>query len=108
MKTSTSIFRSLLVLSLAAVAITACRRDDKDEDNDTSSASDNAFAEASYNDMSTIADQASYGSLTTYKLASGDEGSLLSACATVTHDSANASDPDSITVDFGTTNCLCL
>jgi len=107
MNTTKSIIKSILVLSLSAVVMTSCRRD-KEEDNDTASSSDNSFAEASFNDLSVIGNQASYGSVTTYRLATGDEGSLLSACAVVTHDSANATNPDTITINFGTTNCLCL
>ncbi|MEW6469782.1 MAG: hypothetical protein AB1458_12700 [Bacteroidota bacterium] len=106
MRTKGIFLKSMIVFATAGMLFTGCRRED--EDNDTSSASDNAFAEASFNDITAIADQASYGSVNTYRTASGDQNSLLSACATVTHDSANASDVDSITINFGTTNCQCL
>jgi|ERR1051326_3678961 hypothetical protein len=106
MKTTVKfIFRSMLVLTAVAVVVTGCRKK-KEEDNDTGSASDNAFAEASYNDMSTIGDQASTGTMSTFRNGN-DEGSLLSACATITFNNANSSDNDSITVDFGSTNCMC-
>ncbi|HEY6159965.1 MAG TPA: hypothetical protein VI112_02050, partial [Bacteroidia bacterium] len=78
MKTTVKfIFRSMLVLTAVAVVVTGCRKK-KEEDNDTGSASDNAFAEASYNDMSTIGDQASTGTMSTFRNGN-DEGSLLSA-----------------------------
>jgi hypothetical protein len=85
--------------------MSGCRKKN-DEDNDTGAATDNAFAEATYNDMSTIGDQASTGNMSTYRN-STDEGSLLSNCATITFNNAVSSNNDTMTVDFGTTNCLC-
>lgn len=105
MNTQKLIFRSLLVMSLSSVVITGCKREE--EDNDTSAANDNSFAEGAYNDIGVIADQASYGSLSTYRNSSGDDGSFLSACATITFDSIIPTDPDTLLVDFGPTNCQC-
>jgi hypothetical protein len=66
------------------------------------SSNDNSVAENTFADVNAIADQASLSnSLSTYRNA--DMGGILSACATVTRDSVN----HTITVDFGTTNCLC-
>jgi hypothetical protein len=105
MKTKKFILSSLLLMTAAAILFTGCRKREE-EDNDTSSASDHAFAESSFNDLSTIAEQASTGSLSTFKV-EGDEASLLSACATITFNNANTSNTDTLTIDFGTTNCLC-
>jgi hypothetical protein len=102
MNTSKIIFRSAFIFATAAVLFTSCRRDE--EDNDTSASSDNALAEATYSDVTNIADEAGRtGGLTNYRV--GDDAGILSACATVTFDSLNTIDQDTITVNFGTTNC---
>jgi hypothetical protein len=103
-KAAKSIFSIFLVAAAVSLVMSSCRKKDE-EDNDTGAATDNAFAESSFNDLSAIGDQASTGSLTSYR--SGDDGSLLSACATITFNNATSSDNDTLTVDFGTTNCLC-
>ncbi len=105
MKTRTFIFKSLLILTAAAIAFTGCRKKEE-EDNDTSAASDNSTAESSFNDLATIAEQGSTGSVTSFRNAS-DEGSLLSNCATVTINNAVSTNNDTVTVDFGTVNCMC-
>ena len=102
--TAKFIFRSILLVATVSFVLSGCKKKEK-EDNDTSSASDNAFAEASYNDMSTIGDQASTGSMTSYRF--GGDGSLLSACAVISFGNAVTSDNDTMNVDFGSTNCLC-
>lgn len=105
MKTKKFIISSLVLLTTAAILFTGCRKREE-EDNDTSSASDHAFAEGCFNDLSSIAEQASDGSMTTFRNG-GDNGTLLSACATVTWDTLNQSNTDTLTIDFGNTNCLC-
>lgn len=99
--------KSLVVLSLLGLSVLAgCRKEKDEPDSDTSTAIDNSFAEATYNDVSAMADQAAgNGTLTTFK-GTNDETIMLSPCATVTHDSISS--PRVITIDFGTTNCLCL
>ena len=96
-----------LKLGLLASALTAslffssCRRDSNGKDSDTTIAADNALSEFIYEDADHIADDASGKqtgeNLGNYKTASN--------CATVTHDTL--SNPKTITVDFGPTNCLC-
>ena len=105
MKTNRLLLFALLTASISAAFITGCRKDE--EDNDTSASGDNAFAEATFNDVNNIADEAGYsGSVSAYRLGSGnDEGSLLTSCATVTFDSLNTADQDTIHINFGTTNC---
>jgi hypothetical protein len=94
-------------LGLFALALTgsmyliSCNRNVKNTDKDTEAASDNSLGEFIYDDVNNIADDASGkktgDNLGNYKTASN--------CATVTHDTLSS--PKLITVDFGTTNCLC-
>ena len=91
----------------SAVLISGCKKDKEDPlDADVSSASDNSFAESTFDDIANIADQAGDNdSLSTYR--SGDtDVRLLSTCATVTKDTTVV--PHTITINFGTTNCLCV
>ena len=106
MKTRKFIISSLIVMTAAAILFTGCRKREE-EDNDASGASDHAFAEGSFNDIGTIAEQASQGSISAYFRNGDDDASLLSACATITFDTLNSSNIDTITVDFGPTNCNC-
>jgi hypothetical protein len=99
----------MLMLSLAiGLTFSACRKN-KDEDildKDTSSASDNAFAENTYNDVNNMADEAAKGNLSSYVIAnSSDDRNMLSTCATITRDTTVS--PRLITIDFGASNCLC-
>jgi hypothetical protein len=97
------LIRSLPMLAASALLITGCRRQD-DEDNDTSAAADNAFADAMYSDVTNITDEAGRtGSLSNYRIS--DSEGILTGCATITFDSLQPSDLDTMTIDFGTTNC---
>ncbi|MFL5763996.1 MAG: hypothetical protein ACJ77K_08655 [Bacteroidia bacterium] len=103
---SKKIFRYMMVAASIGMLFTSCRRDKDEKDMDTSSASDNALAEGTYNDVNNIADQASNGSLSTYMVPlQSDEKSMMSACATITNDTSVT--PHILTIDFGTTNCTC-
>lgn len=89
---------------MSALFFGSCNRNkinDKNKDNDTSIASDNALSEFAYNDALNISDEAATlntgDNLGNYKTASN--------CATVTHDTTT--NPKTITVDFGNINCLC-
>lgn len=108
MKTSKIIFGTLMLVTLSGIMFTGCRKPEK-EDNDTSTTNDNAFAEGTFNDMATIAEQASTGSVSTFRNGNGDDVSLLSNCATITWDTLNNSNVDTLTVDFGNSvpGCLC-
>jgi hypothetical protein len=101
MKTNRIILATVL-LATAAFVFTGCRREE--EDTDTSASGDNALAESTFNDVTNISDEAGYnGSLSNYR--SGDNEGVLSACATITVDSLNTADQDTIHINFGTTNC---
>lgn len=95
-----SIVAGSLFLSLFA---TACKKE-KEVDNDTGSASDNNLAESLFSEVKNITDAAATGTLgsTGYK-ASWD--TTILGCATVIHDTTVS--PRTLTIDYGTTNCLC-
>ncbi|HNB81034.1 MAG TPA: hypothetical protein PLP34_02895 [Chitinophagaceae bacterium] len=99
----TPFVRMALAFTLLSTVLylSSCNRRDKDKDTDTQLASDFSFSENTYNDVLNIADNAS-------ETASGDHLSSYktsSNCATVTHDTISI--PHTITIDFGSTNCLC-
>jgi hypothetical protein len=105
MKIKTS-FAILITTAVVSILIPSCRKDKDDDDKDTMTARDNALAEGHFNDAANIADQAATGSLSSYLSPSGTEvKSMLSTCATITHDTTIS--PRLITINFGTTNCLC-
>lgn len=95
-----------MTVAVISVVFISCKKEKDDDDKETTSSKDNALAEGTYNDVANIADQASTGSLSTY-LAPDNSGykSMLSTCATVTRDTISV--PRLITIDFGSTNCLC-
>lgn len=105
MKTRHIFLNAFAVMAVVTFSLTSCKKED--EDSDTTGASDNALAEATYQDAGNIADEAGSGALSNYRLDPSEAGGLLSACAVVTRDSANHADQDTITVDFGTSNCYC-
>lgn len=64
---------------------------------------ESALAEKTYSDVYQISQEADNGSLNSYK--SEEASDVMSACATITKDTISL--PHTITVNFGTTNCLC-
>ncbi len=108
MKTKQIIFRTMLVIATSGLVLTGCRKE-KQEDSDTSGSTDNAMAEATFNDVANISDEAGIsGSLSNYKNGNQDMGGILSSsCATIGLQNANTSNQDTLTIDFGTANCLC-
>lgn len=98
------------LLSLTALAITlifaGCNRGNiRPTDEDEDFVQKNTLAEDTYNDIQSIADQAGTdGALTDYKIGAAER--ITGTCATITkEDLGNGS--EKITIDFGTTNCLC-
>lgn len=105
MKIKDRIFQALFLGFFASILILGCKKET--EDKDTSASSDNAFAEQAYSDVFNVANEAERtGSLTSYKTSATADG-LLSACATITRDSSNNTNADTITIDFGSSNCVC-
>jgi len=96
------LLKVFLMIGFISLIVTGCRKKE-DEDRDTGTASDNAFAEGTFNDISNMADEAASGSMVSYK--SDGNAFILSNCATITFTST-ASDTTMI-IDFGTVNCLC-
>lgn len=98
--------RFLLAAAVIGVTFISCRKHKDDEDIDTTSSNDNALAEGTYNDAANISDQAAAGNLASY-IAASNTGvkTPLSACAVITRDTISM--PHLITVNFGTSNCLC-
>jgi hypothetical protein len=87
--------------------LSACKKDEKEAVDDLTTSGDNEQAEGLSDEASNIADNAarlgnnfSIRTDETYQ-----QYELLSQCATVTHDTTVS--PRLITIDFGTTNCLC-
>lgn len=99
---------AVIVIAFAST-FTSCKKDKKqpeEKDKDTSSASDQSLASSIDNDMTSIADEAGRTYTISSFKTSGIEGLLAASCATVTVDSSSAPSR-TITVNFGTTNCLC-
>lgn len=99
---------TIVATALATAAVftfSACHKLKKDqEDEDTGYGTDHATAEKTFTDVQSIADQASSGGLSTYKMIGGTP-SIMSGCASITHDTV--SNPHTLTIDFGATNCTC-
>jgi hypothetical protein len=95
-------FTSLLVVATVGLIFTGCKKDQPDEETD--SATDNALSEGTYSDVKNIADEAQdKNGIVNYRFAGSN--AILSACATVTYDTTVT--PRVVTIDFGTTGCLC-
>lgn len=101
MKAPIKLLLLLLAIGSISLVITSCQKDD---DQDTSAALDNALVESIFDNAQTISDQAAIkGELTTYVPGSGEE--LFSGCAVITLNTTVS--PKQLTIDFGSVNCLC-
>lgn len=96
----------------STVFLASCKKNAADaEKSKTLAAETNAVAESQYNDVTTLVDQAALNSavlLGAYGTGGSQSpfGPLGSNCVSVSVDTA--SNPRTITIDFGTSNCLCL
>jgi hypothetical protein len=97
----------ILILGLSiSLLVSSCRKKEKEEDTDTDSAAENAFATSIDNDMNNIADEAGRNkSVSSYKEL--ESNAVIAPCSSLTFDTLVPSNADSITVNFGATNCLC-
>lgn len=100
MKTKSIISPLLLLTFLMGVFFVGCDRERLSQNFDASFSENQAFAEATFNDVKEIADEAATGTMSAYKT-SGVTGQ----CATITHDTSTS--PHILRIDFGSTNCLC-
>lgn len=102
MKTKNIFYLTAALVLGGSLVFSSCKKKEK-EDSDTDSAQDHSMAETQSNDVVNIGDEASSGSLSNYKLS--QPGSVYSLCATITRDTMNTSDNDTLIVDFGTAGC---
>lgn len=109
MKKNALIFSGMLVLALTFFM--ACKKDKATTTlaDEAGYANDNAKLEQNFDDVQTIADQAAEnGSLVGYRSSDPtvtSDPTILSGCATITHDTISI--PHVLTIDFGPTNCMC-
>jgi hypothetical protein len=106
-----SILLGFMACCLITFSFTACKKDSKEEDNDTTAAQDNSLAESNYNDVNTMVDaSASAGASFTFRTATNNnvarEENILGGCTNVTVDTTSTT--RKITIDFGTANCMCV
>ena len=101
MKNSQLLIISLLILGLSLM-ITSCNKDEEEVVNDNSTVySADAVAESLFEDVSQVSDEA-YALKTTEKKSTN---SVISECAIITISLTDS--PYTMTIDFGSTNCLC-
>jgi len=111
MNSRIQVFSCISLLSLAVLI--SCGKKEEKVDNtltQTEAASNNAFAEQQYNDVTTLVDQSARNGAALFGAAGTGSGSginsILSGCGTLTLDTTST--PRSITIDFGSSNCLCI
>lgn len=108
-----TLLTSMAILAISSTTfMVSCKKNAGDtEKSKTLAAETNAIAESQYNDVTTIVDQAALNSavlLGAYGTGGSQSpfGPLGSNCVSVTVDTS--ANPRTITIDFGTSNCLCL
>ncbi|MFM2225469.1 MAG: hypothetical protein RJA07_1671 [Bacteroidota bacterium] len=93
-------------LFIGAITLSSCRRT-KITDAEVEAVGDQADAEGSSAETQTIADQANAAGKGNGSMRMSSSYSTLSGCATITIDTSNSSNADTITVDFGSSPCQC-
>lgn len=93
----------LAVSSLFVIA--SCKKDKEEEDRDGTSAVEQAMADAAFGDVASVAEEAYDGSLESYRMINGGVEKVMTTCATIGFDTLSS--PKTMTIDFGTTDCLC-
>ena len=94
---------ALIALLALTIGFVGCKKDKDEADADTESVSENAWADAVYDDVSSISDEGYNGTLESYKTMGNEK--VLTTCASITFDTLT--NPKSFTIDFGSTDCLC-
>lgn len=102
----------VLVISFLSIISFSCKKETEQQalEFDTQTSQDNALAEGIYTDVNNIANQAiknGSAGLTTYRFQE-TSSSYLSTCATVTITPDSTGTGGVASVDFGSSNCLCL
>ena len=103
MKKTLFVFKAVMLISMSTMIIQSCNKDNEIKE-DLMSHKDMALAEATFDELQDIADEAASGNLESFKQGDDSQKALLSSCATFTHDTLSS--PKTLTVDFGTENCL--
>ena len=95
---------AIVVIAITSI-LSSCKKKTKEEtDSDTSSATDQSLASSSVNDLTSISDEAGRSnSVSSFK--TSESNAILSTCSTISFDTLAAA--KTITVNFGSTNCLC-
>ncbi len=96
----------LIIYTLVALCtFAACKKENSTQttntEEDTGYADEQARMEQTFDDVESLSDEAYMNGASALK----GGANLLSSCATVTLDTV--SNPHTLTIDFGTTNCLC-
>lgn len=108
--------KSILVsaLAISLIALNACKKDEKEEYDNSSAPASNAVIENAYDEMTNMSDQAINGNLSYYNspkvtvvYASKDEPLLEKEACNVVITLDTTSTTRSITIDWGTVNCDC-
>ncbi len=101
---------NFLMLTVTLFAVSCQKNNDDKKTTSSDAAENNAFAEAQYNDVTTLVDQSSTSGTVMFGAAGTGSGNETNGpqgpCVTVTVDTTVS--PRSIIIDFGSTNCLCL
>lgn len=90
--------KNILIVLFTLTLLNSCRKSVRDEDNDTKAAQDFALADIAFNDVSNLLTEVMENE-------SGLRAANINlSCATVTVDTLAF--PMTVSIDFGTTNCL--
>lgn len=99
-------WKIVLIGLVASLIMSSCRKKTQETDNDTDSASENFLATSIGNDLGNVADEAGRTkNVSSFK--TEESTAILSACASLQFDTLANTNEDTITVNFGTSNCLC-
>jgi hypothetical protein len=95
----------IIIVSVVLGLFTSCRKKEQEVDDEKESVTENFLATNLTNDMASISDEAARtNNVSSFK--TEETTAILSSCATLHFDTLNHLNPDSITVNFGTANCM--
>jgi len=99
-----SVATATVLITACSFMFTACNKVKNTDGEDSGYGTDHALLEKTFSDVQSIADEAgNSGGLSNYRIVGGS--TVLSGCVTVTNDTGSV--PHILTVDFGSSNCLC-
>lgn len=95
-----------VIVAASLLVYVGCKKDEE-EDRDGTSAVEYTMADAAFGDVASIANEAYDGTLESYRPLNGGEAEkVMTTCATISFDTTTT--PKTLTVDFGTSNCVCV